>query len=46
MALWLVCGSFIVSAGAQRGEKEQRILFDRTDRDTGGFISEEELKAS
>ena len=46
VALGLVFGSVIVEAAAQRGEKVQRFLFDRTDTDGDGFISKEEFTTS
>ena len=46
VVLGLVCGSVILPAAAQRGEKAQRFLFDRTDTDGDGFIAEEEFTAS
>ena len=41
VVLGLVCSTVIVTAAAQRGEKAQRFLFDRTDTDGDGFISGE-----
>ena len=46
VVLGLVCSSVIVTAAAQRGEKAQRFLFDRTDADGDGFNSEEEFTAT
>ena len=46
VVLGLICSSVIVTAAAQRGEKAQRFLFDRTDSDGDGFISEEEFTTS
>ena len=44
--LGFVCGSVIFPAVAERGEKAQRFLFNRTNSDDGGFNSEEEFKTS
>ena len=46
VVLGLVCSSVIWPAAAQRGEKAQRFLFDRTDTNSDGFISEDEFTAS
>ena len=46
MVLGFVCSSVIVPAVAERWEKAQRSLFNRTDTDDGGFISEEEFTTS
>ena len=46
VVLGLVCSSVIFPAMAQRGEKAQRFLFNRTDTDGDGFISEDEFTAS
>ena len=46
VVLGLVCSSVILPAVAQRGEKAQRFLFNRTDTDGDGFISEEEFTVS
>ena len=42
----LVCSTVICLAAAQRAEKAQRFLFDRTDKNGDGFISEDEFTAS
>ena len=44
--LGLVCNTVIWLVAAQRGEKAQRFLFDRTDTNGDGFISEDEFTAS
>ena len=46
VVLGLVCSSVILPAVAERGEKAQRFLFNRTDTDDDGFISEEEFTTS
>ena len=46
VVLGLVCSSVILPAVAERGEKAQRFLFNRTDTDGDGFISEEEFTTS
>ena len=46
VVLGLVCSSVIWPAAAQRGEKAQCFLFERTDKNGDGFISEDEFTAS
>ena len=43
--LGLVCSTVIWPAAAQRAEKAQRFIFDRTDKNGDGFISEDEFTA-
>lgn len=45
VVLGLVCSSVIWPAVAQRGEKAQRFLFDRTVTNGDGFISGDEFTA-
>ena len=46
VVLGFVCSSVILPAVAERGEKAQHFLFNRTDTDDDGFISEEEFTTS